>query len=156
MREEPLAPLVQQAAQAAWRHVADGTATLHLHLDSGIRALVEPIQIQQVVSNLVRNAAEALRDSPELTRRQVQVALMQMADGGCVVSVVDTGPGIDPALGDRLFDVFEGSQKEGGMGVGLAICRTIVAAHGGPTLGGERRLTAARRSTSRCPACQPC
>ncbi len=131
MSEEKLAPLVQQAAQAAWRHAADETAALYLHLDPEIRALVEPIQIQQVVSNLVRNAAEALRGAPELSRRHVQVALVRMADGGCAVSVIDTGPGIDPVLGDRLFDVFEGSQKDGGMGVGLAICRTIVAAHGG-------------------------
>jgi PAS domain S-box-containing protein len=131
MSEEVLAPLVQQAAQAAWRHAADPAATLQLYLDPALRALVEPIQLQQVVSNLVRNAAEALREAPDPAYRIVQVGLAQMADGGCVVSVVDTGPGIDPALGDRLFDVFEGSHKEGGMGVGLAICRTIVAAHGG-------------------------
>ncbi|MEJ1978031.1 MAG: ATP-binding protein [Acetobacteraceae bacterium] len=139
MEEALLAPLVQQAAQAAWRHAADGRATLHLHLDPGIRALVEPIQIQQVVSNLVRNAVEAMRETPDAPRQEVWVWLTLTADGGCLVSVIDTGPGIDPALIDRLFDVFEGSKKEGGMGVGLAICRTIVAAHGGQLWAEKRR-----------------
>ena len=99
---------------------------LSLQLDDGLEALVDPVSIQQVVSNLVRNAAEALGEQGE-----VWVVLEPVADGSACVSVLDTGPGIDPTVAERLFDVFSGSGKQGGLGVGLAICRTIVAAHGG-------------------------
>ena len=129
MHEEPLAPLVEEAALAAWQHAADPAAQLHCDLDPAITALVDPVQLQQLVANLVRNAAEALQAGS--TRHEVWIGLQRTEDGGCVVSVADSGPGLDLAAQERLFDVFERSGKAGGMGVGLAISRTIVAAHGG-------------------------
>ena len=126
MQAVVLAPLVQEAAEAAWRQAGPPRGRLTLQLDDGLEALVDPVSIQQVVSNLVRNAAEALGEQGE-----VWVVLEPVADGSACVSVLDTGPGIDPTAAERLFDVFSGSGKQGGLGVGLAICRTIVAAHGG-------------------------
>ncbi len=121
-----LAPLVREAAEAAWRHASLGEAFLHLHLDETLEALADPVSIQQVVSNLVRNAAEAVGSSGD-----VWIVLEPGRDGSAVVSVLDSGYGIDPIAADRLFDVFGGSGKQDGLGVGLAICRTIVSAHGG-------------------------
>ena len=129
MHEEVLAPLVAEAAQAAWRYAADPSAQLNLHLDPRATALIDQVQLQQVVANLVRNAAEVLQAGSE--HNEVWVYLEQTEDGGSIVDVADTGPGLDPLRRERLFDVFERSGKTGGMGVGLAICRTIVAAHGG-------------------------
>ena len=121
-----LAPLVREAAEAAWRHGGDGDARLHFQLDDTLHALVDTVSIQQVVSNLVRNAAEAVAGGGH-----VWVTLERAADGSAMVSVLDSGPGIDPQAAERLFDVFGGSAKQDGLGVGLAICRTIVSAHGG-------------------------
>lgn len=87
---------------------------------------INPVQIQQVLMNLVRNALEAMETtrSPELrieSRRQQSEAL---------VSVSDNGIGISPALAERLFNPFV-SDKHEGMGVGLSISRSIIEAHGG-------------------------
>ena len=122
-----LAPLLREAAEAAWQHSGPPEATLHLHLDESVGALVDPVSIQQVVSNLVRNAADVLGDAGG----DVWVVLQPAEDGSAMVSVMDSGGGVDPTDTDRLFDVFSGSSKKDGLGVGLAICRTIVAAHGG-------------------------
>ncbi len=84
------------------------------------------MSIQQVVANIVRNAAEAIGEQGD-----VWIVLEPLADGSACVSVLDSGPGIDPATADLSFDVFSGSGKTDGLGAGLAICRTIVAAYGG-------------------------
>ena len=130
MQQVALAPLVREAAEAAWQHAGPADARLHLYLDETLDALADPVSIQQVVSNLVRNAAEAV-DGDGKGGGDVWVLLDPAADGSAMISVMDSGPGIDPRATERLFDVFGGSAKEGGLGVGLAICRTIVSAHGG-------------------------
>ena len=126
MQQVRLAPLVREAAEAAWQHAGPAEARLHLQLDDTLDALADTVSIQQVVSNLVRNAAEAVSGGGD-----VWVLLDPAEDGSALVSVMDSGSGIDPRVTERLFDVFGGSAKEGGLGVGLAICRTIVSAHGG-------------------------
>jgi two-component system sensor kinase FixL len=91
--------------------------------------LADKVQIQQVVLNLVRNAVDAMADSPS-GRRELIVALEPVGDDMAQVSVTDTGPGIDPEIADQLFRPFI-TTKRTGMGVGLSISRTIVEAHGG-------------------------
>jgi two-component system, LuxR family, sensor kinase FixL len=84
------------------------------------------VQIQQVLTNLMRNALEAMRDSP---RRELTIRTF--AEGALVVvEVSDTGPGIPDEIGERLFRPFV-TTKAGGMGIGLSISRRIIAAHGG-------------------------
>ena len=86
----------------------------------------ERVLLEQVAFNLLRNAIDAVAGSGE--RR---VTLRTFSDAQLVyVEVSDTGPGVDPALGEQIFSSFVTS-KQGGLGMGLAISRSIVEAHGG-------------------------
>jgi PAS domain S-box-containing protein len=89
----------------------------------------DPIQIHQVLINLVTNAREAMRDTP-LARRKVQVATDRNDNESIAVSVRDHGPGIPVEIQERLFEQFF-TTKEEGLGMGLAIVRSIVEGHGG-------------------------
>lgn len=87
------------------------------------------VQLQQVILNLVINGADAM----ELVAPEKRVLLLRTAlyDRDCIlVSVTDAGIGIDPQHSERLFDSFF-TTKPGGMGMGLAICKSILDAHGG-------------------------
>ncbi|MEJ0040909.1 MAG: ATP-binding protein [Rhizomicrobium sp.] len=83
--------------------------------------------MQQVLVNLMRNAIEAMRDSP---RRELRL-MAALGKSDCVeFRLSDTGPGLSEAVAGRLFQPFV-STKQDGMGVGLSICQKILAAHGG-------------------------
>ncbi|HEX8812209.1 MAG TPA: ATP-binding protein [Terracidiphilus sp.] len=86
-------------------------------------------QLQQVVSNLVRNALEAM-DTMTVRGRVLRVRTGLGNQDTVVVSVEDTGPGIDPKQLDNIFGAFS-TTKTHGMGLGLAICRMIIERHGG-------------------------
>jgi len=89
----------------------------------------DPIQLQQVVLNLIRNAIDALSTTAR-DNRQLSLST-EIKDGSTVVlSVCDTGAGIAEEDQDRIFDAFF-TKKTTGMGLGLAICRAIVDGHGG-------------------------
>jgi two-component system sensor kinase FixL len=94
--------------------------------DEGLEAMGDPVQVQQVVINLVRNARDALAGHDA---GKILVSTSRI-DGVAEVCVRDTGPGIAPHLMETLFDSFV-TGKPGGTGLGLAICRTIVEAHSG-------------------------
>lgn len=86
------------------------------------------VQLQQMLLNLIVNAADAMAGKPEMQRRLW--VRTEQADGEVRLVVADRGPGIPAAERERIFDPFW-STKHSGMGVGLAICRSIVAAHRG-------------------------
>jgi two-component system sensor kinase FixL len=88
--------------------------------------LADKIQIQQVVLNLIRNAIEAMEDSP---RKVLELRIDAVGDQARV-TVSDTGSGISPEIADQLFQPFI-TTKQTGMGVGLSISRTIIEGHGG-------------------------
>jgi signal transduction histidine kinase len=79
--------------------------------------------------NLIRNAIDAV-SSPGTASREIHVQTLASGDREAVVIVSDTGPGFDPETEARLFEPFF-STKHSGMGMGLAICRSIVETHGG-------------------------
>ena len=92
---------------------------------------VDPIQIQQVLVNLLRNAVESLRCNPPGAERRLKLSTRELADKGLIeFYVADTGPGIPDEICERLFDPFV-TAKADGMGMGLAVCRRIVEAHEG-------------------------
>jgi two-component system sensor kinase FixL len=98
--------------------------------------LADKVQIQQVVLNLVRNAVDAMVASTAQPR-ELTIGIAP-ADGRMAqVTVMDTGPGIDPEIAERLFQPFI-TTKRTGMGVGLSISRTIVESHGGRIWAGSR------------------
>ena len=111
---------------AAMAEAADITVEMEVAPDAG-SIFADPIQIQQVIGNLCRNAIEAMRDEPE---RRLTVRVAAADDLATHFFVSDTGSGIPAVIKDRIFDAFV-SSKEEGTGVGLSICRTIVEAHGG-------------------------
>jgi len=87
------------------------------------------VQLQQVVLNLILNAVEAMSclDEPP---RELRVSTTRNASGAILVAVRDSGPGLDPTMVNRLFDPFYTTKPEG-IGMGLAICNSIIEAHGG-------------------------
>jgi signal transduction histidine kinase len=89
----------------------------------------DPVQLQQVLLNLIINAFDAMRDTP-LSRRKVVIATERDADGFTRVSVRDYGVGIPEETHERLFEQFF-TTKSKGLGLGLSIVRSIVESHGG-------------------------
>jgi C4-dicarboxylate-specific signal transduction histidine kinase len=86
------------------------------------------VQLQQVILNLLLNACEAMGSS-DVGARNLSISTEQDYKG-VLVSVRDSGPGIDPAHLQRVFDAFY-TTKSTGVGMGLSICRSIIADHGG-------------------------
>ncbi|ACS55852.1 multi-sensor signal transduction multi-kinase [Rhizobium leguminosarum bv. trifolii WSM1325] len=104
--------------------------TLQKELAADVGSAVgDRIQLQQVVLNLILNAVEAIGSS-ERGSRGLQVTSERSDDGKVLVTVADSGPGIDVAKLDQIFEAFF-TTKTGGLGMGLSICRSIVEAHGG-------------------------
>lgn len=91
---------------------------------------VDPIQVQQVLLNLVHNAFEAVSELEDTTRREVIVRTSLVANGGVEMRVCDLGHGLDAELRQRVFEPFV-TTKPTGTGLGLAISQSIVTAHGG-------------------------
>jgi signal transduction histidine kinase len=87
------------------------------------------VQLQQVVLNLILNALQAMADVDE-GARQALITTSQTELNDLYIGVQDTGPGLSPETLSRLFEPFY-TTKPNGMGMGLAICRSIVEAHGG-------------------------
>ena len=102
---------------------------VHELADNLPKIRADAVQIEQVLLNLLLNAMDAMKDTPVVERRLV---LRSSAKGDETVeaSVEDSGHGIAPEKLGRVFDSFF-TTKEGGMGLGLALARSIAEAHGG-------------------------
>lgn len=105
----------------------------HVQLRVSLAEDLEPVmgdrvQLQQVIFNLLSNASDAMSRVDERSRRLAIKTARH--ESNVLMTIQDSGPGIDPARIDRVFDAFY-STKPGGLGIGLSICRTIIEAHGG-------------------------
>lgn len=106
---------------------ADGITT-DLRLEADLPPVfVDRLQIQQVLVNLIRNAVDAMAESPQ---RVLTLSTVRGSVDGVEVTVSDTGPGLPKEVADRIFMPFF-TTKPGGMGIGLVISQSIVEAHGG-------------------------
>lgn len=126
-RVESLAKLVHEACSLALVGAKEGNVAVRYEMDPHLdRVFVDRVQIQQVIVNLVRNALDAM-----LGHERGELFVSTSVDEGmAMVTVADTGHGLDPIAAERLFQPFV-TTKASGMGVGLSISRTIVEAHGG-------------------------
>ena len=88
----------------------------------------DPVQLQQVLINLIMNAIEAMSSSTN-GRRTILIRSATSPDG-VLVQVQDSGPGIDPGLANRIFEPFF-TTKAKGIGMGLSISHSIIESHGG-------------------------
>jgi C4-dicarboxylate-specific signal transduction histidine kinase len=129
-REEWLSlnDVIEEAASLARTEIDGRGISLHISLASGPPVLADKVQLLQVITNLILNAIEAMDDvSPDARKLEI----CSRADaGGVVVTIADTGVGLGSDACDHLFDAFW-TTKEHGLGIGLAISRSIVEAHGG-------------------------
>ncbi len=112
-------------------HEARQQRTLvRLHLDPSLpKVAADAIMIEQVMVNLVRNAIEAMSEANS-SRREITIHSRLLEADSVEVEIGDTGPGIDGSLIDQIFDQFFTTKPEG-VGMGLAISRSIVESHGG-------------------------
>jgi PAS domain S-box-containing protein len=123
--------LVQRAITFLEPELIEPGIAIVVQRDAGLpNVQVDPIQIEQVVLNLVRNAVDAVRTSEKGSRPEVRVALRLRSPSTVEVSVTDNGPGVSPEETGRIFDEFY-TTKAHGLGLGLSISRSIVESHGG-------------------------
>jgi signal transduction histidine kinase len=122
--------LIQQVITSTARSISSN----NIVLDTDLTAvppfvMANPVQLQQVILNLVMNAVEAL-GQPGHWARVLRLTTQTGPAGMVLVRVVDTGPSTDPKVAEQMFQPFF-TTKSGGMGMGLSICKTIIEAHGG-------------------------
>jgi two-component system sensor kinase FixL len=124
---EKLGKLIEEAIALALTGMAHTPVKINLRVPAELpEPYIDRVQVQQVLTNLLRNSIEAMADS---TRREVDIAA-RLLDSAIEIAVKDTGSGIAPEIAENLFKPFV-TTKTAGMGVGLSICRSIVQGHGG-------------------------
>jgi signal transduction histidine kinase len=103
---------------------------LNLQIPEGLPPLLaDRVQVQQVLLNLILNASEAI-NAARNERRELEIRVDQQPSGQLGFAVCDTGIGLDTESAERLFEAFYTTKAEG-MGIGLAVSRSIIEAHGG-------------------------
>jgi two-component system, LuxR family, sensor kinase FixL len=122
--------LVTNVARIANPNAARQSCQLETLLDPNLPEIeANPVQVQQVLLNLIINALDAMQDT-STANRKVEIATESNGDGTIRISVRDHGTGIPEEVRERVFEQFF-TTKDKGLGMGLAIVRSIVKSHGG-------------------------
>jgi two-component system sensor kinase FixL len=125
---ENLNKIIEQGIALAFVGMAHLNVKVGLQLEASLPPVsVDKIQIQQVLMNLIRNGIEAMHDAE---KRELTIQTGRADDDFVFVTVRDSGPGLPEEIRRKLFQPFV-TTKEGGMGVGLMICQSIIQLHGG-------------------------
>jgi two-component system CheB/CheR fusion protein len=154
LRKEPidLANVVNQAIETSRHHLDNRRHHLSLALPSEpIRVIADPIRLEQVISNLLNNAAKYTDTSGEIA-----VAVQRLGDDA-TITVRDNGIGIAPALLPQLFEMFfqaNGSldRADGGLGIGLSVAKRLIELQGGRIEGRSEGLGKGSEFTVHLPA----
>ena len=122
--------IIREVLTLAHGELESHQVTLRTQLDEpSSEIMADRVQLQQVFHNLIMNAAEAM--APVTDRPRLLTVTSESHEVGDVtITVEDSGPGIEPKNVDKIFHAFF-TTKSHGMGMGLAICRSIIEAHGG-------------------------
>jgi C4-dicarboxylate-specific signal transduction histidine kinase len=121
--------VIREVLALAHGELESHQVTLRAELSEAPEIMADRVQLQQVLLNLITNAAEAMVSVTDRARLLVVTSGSDEA-GDARITVEDSGPGIDPKDIDRIFHAFF-TTKSHGMGMGLAICRSIIEQHGG-------------------------
>ena len=122
--------VVQETLTLTDKEIQNSHVALNLQLSDGLPPILgDRIQLQQVFLNLVLNAVEAMSDI-DVPERELSISTTQDGSHGVRVIIQDRGHGLDPAKIDHLFEAFYTTKREG-LGMGLAISRSIIESHGG-------------------------
>lgn len=125
---ESLRGLLAEGAALAFIGMDSRGIDMDIQVDRRVdQVLVNRVQLQQVIINLIKNAVEAMMNSPA---RILRLSAAPSEDGRVEIVVADSGAGLDPDMSRTLFTPFT-TTKAHGMGVGLSISQTIVEGHGG-------------------------
>jgi PAS domain S-box-containing protein len=120
---------IEEVIGLAQSTITENGVSVQSRLASGMAPVQgDRVQLQQVVLNLILNAVEAM-SSVGADGRELLISTEQSEANGTLVVVRDSGPGIDPKHLELVFEAFYSTKS--GMGMGLSICRSIIAAHGG-------------------------
>ena len=132
-RKEPLDinAAIREVIELTRGEAVKNGVSVRMDLARGGLPLIEGdrVQLQQVILNLIMNAVEAM-SGVSGGARELLVSTRKAEPKGVLVAVRDSGPGLATETLERLFEAFY-TTKPGGLGMGLSICRSIIAAHGG-------------------------
>jgi len=121
--------LVREVLTLTERELQRNRVSVKVELDEHLPLVnADQVQLQQVLVNLITNAIDAMAEKKWPRILRIESAVQE--PGGVLISVADTGKGIDPQIVDRIFNPLF-TTKSSGMGMGLAICRSIIEAHDG-------------------------
>ena len=130
-RREPidLAATTQEVLDLVHSELIGRQVQASQNLEPDLTVVADKGQIEQVLLNLIMNALEAMQDQPA-EQRHLKLALARTETGEALFSLRDSGPGVPEGGREKLFEAFWTTKKEG-MGIGLAVSRSIIESHGG-------------------------
>jgi signal transduction histidine kinase len=108
-----------------------GGVALETVIDVREQVLADPDQLHRILTNLLRNAREAIEGAPDRSGKGKVFVELRRAEGVSVLRLSDDGPGVPEKARNNLFQPFVGSVRRGGTGLGLAIARELAQGHGG-------------------------